>query len=367
MRHFLSLVFLVAGTVFFAPGAKAEIRITDIRGREVVLSEPAHRIAVDDGRTILAMSFLSDNPVGLIAGWPHDVNRMGQEIYHAYRQKFPAIETLQRVSSNAQDFNVEQVLAVAPDLLLISAASHVTAAQLDQIRASGIAVATVDFQQDPLKNTDASLEIIGKAIGRDTEARRIVSLRQDVRNRIEKRIAEAQTSAAGKSSARPLVLVEPHASTQDACCNSPGKAGLGTFLSFVGADNVGHVIGDKPSGKLGLEYLITARPDVYVATGGAYMKERGGLLIGPSFNEAETGASLKALMDRPGFSALELKPQAIHGLSQQLFNSPLDIVALELFARWSRPALFSDLDPEKTMEAMNAMMAVPLEGRYWTP
>ncbi|AYD04538.1 ABC transporter substrate-binding protein [Neorhizobium sp. NCHU2750] len=365
-RHVLSLLIALVGTVSLANLARADIRIDDIRGNAVTLKAPADRIAVDDGRTILAMSFLSDDPVGLVAAWPHDVDRMGREIYNVYRRKFPAIETLPRLASNAQDTNVEQILAVNPDVVFLSAFSHVSQAQIDQIKDAGIAVIFIDFQNDPLKDTDRSLEIIGKAIGRDEAAERIVSLRQNARKAIEAKLDEAKKSAPADGAAKPVVLVEPHASTQDPCCNSPGEAGVGTFLSLIGVDNVGHVIGKKPAGKLGLEYLITAKPTVYIATGGTYMKDRGGLLVGPDFDQAQTKASLSALVERTGFSALDFKPDQVHGLSQQLFNSPLDILALELFAKWSRPQLFSDLDPDKTLQEMNRMMAVPLEGRYWT-
>jgi iron complex transport system substrate-binding protein len=366
MRLVLPLLIALVGTAIHGAGAQAAIVVTDIRGNTVSLSEPAHRIAVDDGRTIIAMSFLSDDPVARLAAWPHDVNRMGQEIYDAYRRKFPAIETLPRLASNAQEANIEQMLSVRPDVVFLSTSSHVSEMQVDQLKAGGIAVLFIDFQSDPLDNTDRSIEIMGKAMAREAAASRVVALRQEARRVIETRLTDATRSGGQSDQKTPVVFVEPHASTQDACCNSPGEGGVGTFLTLIGVDNVGRAIGNRPSGKLLMENLIAARPNVYIATGGAYMKGRGGLLIGPAFDDKDTQASLSALLARTGFSALQLKPDQVHGLSQQLFNSPLDILTLQLFAKWAWPNVFADIDPEKTMQAMNRLSAVRLEGTFWT-
>ena len=73
------------------------------------------------------------------------------------------------------------------------------------------------------------------------------------------------------------------------------------------------------------------------------------------------------LLARPGFAAIPaVATGAVHGLSQQIFNSPLDVLALELIAKWTQPKLFEDLDVEATRRTLNGFMAVPLTGVYWT-
>jgi iron complex transport system substrate-binding protein len=73
------------------------------------------------------------------------------------------------------------------------------------------------------------------------------------------------------------------------------------------------------------------------------------------------------LLDRPGFAAIPaVTTGAVHGLSQQIFNSPLDLLALELIAKWTHPKLFQDIDVEATRRTLNGFMAVPLTGTYWT-
>ena len=51
----------------------------------------------------------------------------------------------------------------------------------------------------------------------------------------------------------------------------------------------------------------------------------------------------------------------------ELINSPIDIVATEVLARWIQPELFADLDPRATLTAINErFLAVPYHGDYWT-
>ncbi|MEK1933600.1 MAG: hypothetical protein AAAC47_28235, partial [Pararhizobium sp.] len=134
----LRLLPLLAASFFLAVApVRAKIVLTDLKGRTVALEKPASRLLVDDGRMILALSFLTDDPVGILAAWPHDVDRFGRGLYETYRQKFPHIETLPKSSSNAQDLFVEQVLAAKPDLVVLSIFSHPAEQQIRQLAEAG--------------------------------------------------------------------------------------------------------------------------------------------------------------------------------------------------------------------------------------
>ncbi|NTJ50783.1 ABC transporter substrate-binding protein [Agrobacterium rhizogenes] len=341
--------------------ARADIILNDLKGRTVTLAKPASRVLVDDGRSILALSFLTDDPVSLIAAWPHDIDRFGRELYAAYRQKFPAIDTLPKSTSSAQDMIAEQVIAAKPDLVVLSLYSHPAEWQLEQLRQVGIPVIFIDFVADPFANSDRSLEVLGKAVGHEAEADRVIAFRKQQKALIAERVANADPSE------RPLVFMETHASTQEACCNSPGTGNVGKFIDFVGARNIGDILAGAPFGQISLEYALASKPDIYIASGGEYMEKRGGLLIGPHYSAEETRDAMARLLARPGFAAIPaVATGAVHGLSQQIFNSPLDVLALELIAKWTQPKLFEDLDVEATRRTLNGFMAVPLTGTYWT-
>ncbi|MFT4181148.1 MAG: ABC transporter substrate-binding protein [Rhizobium sp.] len=341
--------------------ARADIVLNDLKGRTVMLARPASRILVDDGRTILALSFLTGDPVSLIAAWPHDTDRFGRELYATYRQRFPAIDALPKSTSSAQDMVAEQVIAAKPDLVVLSLYSHPAEQQLLQLAKVGIPVIFIDFVADPFANSDRSLETLGKAVGHEAEAGKVVAFRKQQKAVIAERIAGADPSD------RPVVFMETHASTQEPCCNSPGTGNVGKFIDFVGARNIGDILAGKPFGQISLEYALASKPDIYIASGGEYMARRGGLLIGPRYSAQETRDAMARLLARPGFSAIPAVANgAVHGLSQQIFNSPLDLLALELVAKWTHPKLFEDLDIEATRQTLNGFMAVPLTGTYWT-
>src|SRR5690625_908212 len=109
-----------------AGGAAVPGTITDIRGREVVINQPVRKLAIDDGRFLIAMSLILPDPVSHLAAWPHDTNRLGEDMYVAFRERFPALDELARIPSSAAAFNVESVLSAAPDVLVVSAGTGPT-------------------------------------------------------------------------------------------------------------------------------------------------------------------------------------------------------------------------------------------------
>ncbi|MGR6467724.1 ABC transporter substrate-binding protein [Rhizobium sp. PAMB 3182] len=354
-------ILLAAVLVAAALPARAEVALTDLKGRHVVLQKPAARLAVDDGRTIIALSFLSDEPVALLAAWPHDVKRLGVEQHGALAARFPALDTLPTIASNAGDLSVEQVIAAAPDLLVLSVFSKVSDQQLLQLDAVGIPVIYVDFLLDPLANTDRSLTLLGKAIGRIQAAATVVDVRRRHRDAIEQRLAGRDP---GRK--RPSVFLETHASTAEACCNSPGTGNLGLYIDLVGGHNIGDILSGRPFGQISIEHVVASAPDVYIASGGAYMQQRGGLLVGPGYDEATTRASLDRLLARPGMSGLPaVRSGNVHGLAKALFNPVWDILSLELLAKWVNPDLFADLDVDRTREELNTLSSVDLAKGYW--
>ena len=49
------------------------------------------------------------------------------------------------------------------------------------------------------------------------------------------------------------------------------------------------------------------------------------------------------------------------------YNSPFNVVAVQVMAKWLYPELFADLDPQATLKALYARhQPIPLQGVYWT-
>lgn len=335
--------------------------VVDVRGRPVKLAAPAKRIAIDDSRYLVALGLIHPDPVSLLAGWPRDVHRLGAETYRQLLQKSPGLADLPKVSSSAGAFDMESLLATQPDLALLSLESGITDAQIARIEAAGIPVVVVDFFVKPFENLEQSLRLLGRLTGREDQAEAFLDFRARRMQVIADRVAPLATDD------RPLVFVEAHAGMSGDCCNSPGRGNIGDYISFVGGHNIGSDVISQSFGKLNLEYVISRDPDVYIATGGPHLEKPGGLVLGAGYSEDRARQSLAKVVGRHGISGLSaVSAGRVHGFSHQLINSPIDIVAIETFARWVHPELFADIDPAATLAEINSrFLAVPYEGVYW--
>lgn len=335
--------------------------VTDLRGRTVDVPDAPASIAVDDGRFLLALSLIAEDPVALLAAWPHDTNRLGEAYYRRMVEAFPALETLPTVASSAESFDMESLLAAEPDVAVVSLNRGPSDAQVALLESAGIAVVFIDFFIDPFAHQAKSLELLAELTGHQAQAEDYLALRDAHLARIAQGLEDAGEAAA------PTVFMEAHAGITRDCCFSPGSGGLGDYIDFAGGHNIGADVLDKASGKLNMEYVIAAEPDVYIATGGPDLARSGGLVMGGGYTEAEAREALATMAARSGIEDLAAVEEGrVYGLAHQLLNSPLDIVAVEALAKWLHPTTFADLDPAATLADINQrFLAVPYTGTGW--
>ena len=352
---------LVLAALVTSVGVAAAAELTDLNGRKVRVPDQVRKISIDDGRFLVALSLIQPDPVQWLAAWPRDVHRIGEATYAQYIAKFPALRSVPQVASSAGSFNLEAVLAAAPDVAVVSVGSGPTEAQAAQLKAAGIPVVFIDFFDNPFRNQEPSLRILGQLTGGHAKAEAFIALRRAHIEKIAQRVARLAPTA------RPTVFLEAHAGMTGDCCNSPGKGNMGEYIAFVGGHNIGADVLKAPTGKLNIEYVVSRDPKVYIATGGAHLEKAGGLVLGAGYDAARARASLAAVTQRQGIAQLSaVKSGRSFGLAHQLINSPIDIVAIEAFATWIHPELFKDVDPAKTLAEINSrFLAVPYQGAGW--
>lgn len=357
-----------AGAALLAAGCAREAAppspeaVTDLRERPITATLPATRLSIDDGRYLIALSLIHPDPVSVLCAWSGDVNRISPEMYEAYIARFPAFAELPRTPSSAAEFNVEAVLASSPQVAVVSLGSGPTDTQVAQLESAGVNVVFIDFFTQPFANQARSLSLLGALVGREDQAEEFNAFRAAKLDLIAQRVANIRPEQ------RPSVFLEAHAGNGPDCCNSPGRGNVGDYINFVGGRNIGADVIDGAFGKLNLEYVIERNPDVYIATGGPHLERAGGFVVGPQYTHDQSLASLRRIAHRRGIASLTAVSQGrTHGLSHQLLNSPIDIVATEALARWIHPHVFADLDPRATLDAINTrFLAVPYRGAYWT-
>ena len=335
-----ALTALTVAVTLVLPGALlAEVRTTDILGREVVLDAPARRIVLGEGRHLSVLGLIHPDPVSLVTGWRLD-KALDPPTLAAYRAKFPAIDQIAPVGSGNRDLSVEAVIALEPDLLILSlmdAKDPGMEQARAQVEAAGIPVAYVDFFSHPQENSLPSLAILGQLTGAEAKAAEFSAFYTERLERITGRLADPGLK-------RPDVFFHVHAAPTG-CCSTVGQGVFHDFITTAGGNNMGGAAVNGVLGTVSLEFLIAADPDIYVATGGAHMGPRGGLVLGSGIKPGEAALSFEKLISAPGFSALTAVEEGRAAGVWHLFNdSPVHIALIEYLAKLFHPELFADVD-----------------------
>jgi iron complex transport system substrate-binding protein len=367
MTRLLAIAFVavLAAATAIAPTARAgePIVITDIAGRKVTVERPVKRVLLGEGRQLLALSLIHPDPVSLLAGWPADLIRQDATTYGRYRDRFPGIETVPIVGQGSADtFSIEQALAVRPDVAVLSGGYGPSVKSTDvvsRLEKAGIPVLFIDFIGRPLENTTPSLAILGRLLGRETEAQAYIDFYNSHVQRVADRLAQAKPQI-------PNVFMHAHAGL-GACCNSPSRATIGAFIEAAGGHNIAADILTTPFGQLNLEYILSRNPDIYVGTGGVHLAGKGGLVMGPGIEAGVARGALADVVARPGLADLAaVRNGRVYGLWHIFNNNPANFLAVEVLAKWFHPELFADIDPDASLKELNArFLPVPMQGTYW--
>ncbi|MCW5911139.1 MAG: ABC transporter substrate-binding protein [Cyclobacteriaceae bacterium] len=363
MKTSLKQTFLVLAISLFTFNlSHAQITVTDIVGRKVTLKAPAKRIILGEGRSLITLSLLSDNPVSLVAGWTGDFKKSGGLLYNEYLKTFPAMAGIPVIGTSGKEtVSTEKIISLKPDLAIFGAGSHGPDAKsvdiIKQLEAAGVPIIFIDFRLHPFTNTIPSMQVLGKVLGAEKRANEYIALYKEKFNQIERRVDS-------KNLKRPKVYMEM---IRGENVGSPGKGNLGEFIEFAGGHNIGADVLPGEVGTLNMEYVITQQPDVYIATGIATPGEPG-LLIGYGISEADTQKSLTQLSKRSTIATLPaVKKGNVFALWHLFYDSPLNILAAESLAKWLHPDLFNDVDVDATFKIINEkFLAVPFKGTYYT-
>jgi iron complex transport system substrate-binding protein len=355
----VAFVFATAGMAVADP-----ITVTDVAGREVTIPAPAKRLLLGEGRDLVTLSVVHPDPVSVLAGWLGDLRLLDTDTYDKFRTAYPAIERVPLVgSTNEESFSIEKALSVAPDLAVLGFAGHGPSPRskevIDRLTEAGIPIVFIDFRGKPLENTIPSLEILGKVLGQEERVARYVDYYRE-------RLELVKSRVAASTAPRPKVLVDMRPTMDGGCCGSPGKGNLGEFVDLAGGHNIGADVLPAPLGPLDPEYVLTQDPSVYIATGTAGGAETGGIQMGAGIDPAATRESLGRLANRPVVGELSaVRDGRVYALWHSFYNSPLNIVAVEAIAKWVRPDLFADLDPDAVLADINGkFLPVSLDGSY---
>ncbi|WP_421399797.1 ABC transporter substrate-binding protein [Agrobacterium fabrum] len=349
LRHLAVLAFSL-----LAAAAQAG-EITDVTGRKVELDLPAKRVIVGEARQVHVIAALKgDQTFDTIVGWRDDLLKKDPDSYAAYVERFPEIKKLPRFGYVPQgDFSLETAITLSPDVITLNLEAEKSAKESgfeDKAAAAGIKVIYLDFRIDPEKNSEASIEILGKLFGAEERAKEFIAYRRAEIARVTDRLAGV------KDLKRPKVFIEraPGISGEDNCCRTFGPVNFGAMVDLAGGHNIADGIIKTTFGDLNPEQLVIADPDHVIVTGSNWAAESDinqFVPVGRGADMALSRQRLANLMKRTPFPELNaVKRGNVHAVWHQFYGAPYEFFPIQQFAKWFHPDLFADLDPEKNFE-----------------
>lgn len=325
------------------------LTVTDMAGQKVIIDKAPQRIILQDGRDLLALAVLDKaNPFQHVVAWNNLLKKSDSGTWDMLKSKWPESAKILDMGFNDKgQVDLETVIAKKPDLMIAQLRAKDSLAQagvLDKLAALHIPVLFVDYELDPAKNTAPSIELLGKVMNQEDNARAYTTFYNQHFQAIQKAVSAIQT--------RSHVFIEPIAGRDDSCCFTHGNAGWGKLIQAVGASNIGSKLLPGASGTVSLEQVISMKPDVYIMTGSARPKSGSVthiLPFGYGADEADVEKEAKVLLSRTGVAQIPaVNAGRVYGVYHQFYNHPYNIVGMEYLAKFIYPQQFKDLDPAKT-------------------
>lgn len=326
------------------------VTVTDVTGRQVSFDSQPERVLLAEGRGLFATSLLNkENPTENVVAIGSDFHQAApsyEEKLSAAHKEYNDLPTVGHVSKG--DVSVETLLSHKPDVTVLSL-DHKKAAEesglLNKMDQAGLKYVFSDFRQKPLENTTKTITMYGQLFGKEDKAKEFTDF-------YEAKVKDI-TDRASKAKEKPRTLVWRAAGMKD-CCATVKDSNLGDLVNAAGGKNIGDDLLATESGDLTAEKVLAEQPDQIIATGGSWAKnpEEPEVLphveLGYNAKRSSAEKTLKGLLSTPGFTTLKAPKQGnLHAAYHQFYDSPLNVFALEQFAKWLHPELFKDVDVQR--------------------
>lgn len=344
------------------PAFAEKVTVKDVTGRDVDVNVPVKHVILGEGRQIYFLAALDkNNPFEHVVGWRDDLPKADPETYEAYLAKYPDIAKLPKFGGMKDGtFDIEQAVALKPDVILMNIDAKTAteeAGYIEKLGKVGIPLVYVDFREKPMENTEPSMRLMGKLMGKEAVAEDFIKFRSDSIKRVTDVLEKENPK-------KPVVFVERAGGYSDDCCMSFGNENFGKMVEIAGGINMAKGIIPGTFGTVNPEQIIASNPDQIIITGGkwdAYVPGGNWVGVGYGADLKEARRKLENLTKRPGFTGVKaVEDGNVHAIWHQFYNNPYQFVAIQEIAKWLHPALFKDLDPEATFKELHERF-LPLE------
>lgn len=332
--------------------ASSAITITDIVGHTVEFDKVPERIILGESRAAYTLAFLNkDDPLKGVVAWGKDLQKNAPDFYDKFLEKFPNANDIPTLGSLKKgDVTVENLLEFNPDVVVLTQDMYDVAQSkgiIDKLDSSDIKWVVTDYRRQPVENTEATVEILGKLTGNEESAQKFIEYYKEKTEDVKTKVDGVDKPTTFLWRAAGLI----------ACCATFKDSNFGTMIDMAGGNNLGDELlpGDVQDGDLTPEQILSSQPDHVVVTGGAWGDKKldegaqtSFVELGYATDHDRAEQSLRDELSQPGFSELEAgKKNQMYGIYHQFYDSPYNFIAIRAFAKWQHPDKFSDVDLEK--------------------
>jgi iron complex transport system substrate-binding protein len=346
------------------PQTRAPLTLTDLAGRQVTLNAPVKRMLLGEGRQLYLIASLEPkDPLAHVVAWRTDLIAADPATYAQYLKAFPQLANLPSFKGQEDSLiDIESAIIQKPDVVLLNLEAmqaNKDANYIEKLAALNIPVVYVDFRHRPLENTEPTIRLLGRIMGREARAEEIIAFRRQA-------MAAVADVLAAEQPKRPKVFVERIGGYSQDCCLSFGAENFGKYVELAGGQNIASSIIPSTFGQVSPEQVIIANPEHVVVTSAdwqAYVPGGRWIPLGPGADPHLTHKKLEWFTTRDAYTGIAAKKtRNFHGIWHQFYNSPYEFVAVQQLAKWFHPGLFADLDPDATFAEYHRRF-LPIEYR----
>lgn len=332
------------GFLAFGSQAFADITVTDVKGRTVVVPKIPERIVLgfyyEDYLAIAGPGSL-DKVVALSLSTWKDW-RPNQ--FAAYEKAFPKLASIPDVGNTEDNtFSIEKVIAAKPDLLILAAWSYDALGEgVKQIEAAGIPIVTLDYNAQSVGKHVASTLALGTLLGTQDRAEKLADNYKHAFEDIDARIKKA-------GSTTKKVYFELAQKGPSEVGNSYGSSMWGALIDQLGGQNIAKgQIGNW--GPLSPEYVLAKKPDLIFLAGSEWLSKPQAVTVGFGADPSVARARMATYVARPGWSDLPaVKNAGVHAIYHGGARTLSDYVYAQYVAKQLYPDAFKDVDPARNI------------------
>lgn len=330
--------------------AQTTVTVKDIAGRDVQVKVPVSRMLLGEGRQLYLVASLDrDNPLERIVAWRNDLIEADPATYRQYLEKFPELAKLSTFKGNEGSLiDIESAIVKKPDVVLLNLEAkqaNEDAQYIEKLASLDIPVLYIDFRHYPLQNTDPTIRLLGKIMGREERAEDVIAFRREAMARVENVLARTKPE-------RPKVFIERIGGYSEDCCLSFGAENFGKYVDLAGGHNIGSDFLPSTFGQLSPEQVVVSNPDHVIVTSAdwqAYVPGGRWIPVGPNADLDASRKKLEWFTMRDAYAGTTAQTNRnFHAIWHQFYNSPYEFIAVQWIAKWLHPDLFADLDPDET-------------------